>query len=115
MGLPNALYRTVVCVEKASPDAKVAAEYGCAGFDCCDGTDASFAIGRVAEPFDTVPYRTADCLRALSAYEESKCEQNKTITYAHGEGATKVIENHPGTRVAGMVHDDERISWATGE
>jgi hypothetical protein len=37
------------------------------------------------------------------------------MTYAHGEGATKVIENHPGTRVAGMVHVGAGISWAIVE
>jgi hypothetical protein len=43
--LPYSLDRAVVCVEETAPDAEVAAENGGAGFDCCEGADASLAVG----------------------------------------------------------------------
>lgn len=60
--LPYSFDSAVVCVEKTSPDSEVTAEYGCAGFYRSKGTDASFAVRRVAEAFDTVPYCTTDSL-----------------------------------------------------
>lgn len=35
--LAQAFYGAVECAEHAAPNAKVAAEHGCAGLDCCDG------------------------------------------------------------------------------
>jgi len=47
--LPYSLDSAVVCVEKTSPDTKVAAEHGGARFDRCEGTNATLAVGGVAK------------------------------------------------------------------
>jgi hypothetical protein len=47
--LPYSLDRAVICVEETAPDAEVAAENRCAGFDCCESADASLAVWGVTE------------------------------------------------------------------
>lgn len=60
--LSNSLHSTIESREKTSPDSKVTSKHRSAGLDGCESTDAALAVWRVAEAFDAVPDRTADCL-----------------------------------------------------
>lgn len=119
--LPYALHGAVVCVEKTTPDTEVAAEYGCASLYRCDGTDAPFAVGRVAEleqsqnlrthrtrslgwhtpliPCQTAPPTACDVTLA-------KKSERRWSAYPHGECASEVIEDDPGAGISGVVHRD---------
>lgn len=67
--LTHTLDRAVERAEQTAPDAKVATEDRRACFDSCKSTDASFAVGTVAEAFYTVPEGTADGLERKVALD----------------------------------------------
>jgi hypothetical protein len=61
-----------------------------------------------------VPYCTTDCLKMLvSSCTRARCAWGREA-YTHGECTAKVIEDNPGTRVAGMIHGKICV-WADGE
>ena len=108
--VPQALDRAVEGAEEAAPDAEVAAQHGGAHLDRREGADPPFAVGAVAEAFYAVPYCAAYRLGGGSVgvrpggmwcwEEEGRGEGG---TYAHGERATKVIEDYPRAWVSCVV------------
>ena len=82
--LPHPFHRTVKRRKQATPDSKVAAEDGRSGFDGRHGSNPSFAVWTVAEPFDAVPDCAADA--------------------AHAEGAAKIGQSHPRAWISAVVH-----------
>lgn len=82
--LPDPFHCTIKAGEQTAPDAKVASQHRGAGFDGCQGADAPFAVGGVAESLDAVPEGAADC--------------------AHAEGTAEVGEGYPWAGVSAVVH-----------
>jgi hypothetical protein len=61
-----------------------------------------------------VPYCTTDSLEMLvSSCTRARCAWGREA-YTHGECTAKVIEDNPGTRVAGMIHGKICV-WTDGE
>lgn len=60
--LPQTLNSAIERREQATPDPEIASQDRRAGFYGCEGTDATFAIGGVAETFYAVPDCATDSL-----------------------------------------------------